>query len=148
MRKINQIIIHCTATRADWWAKKSPQAKVNEVRRWHVKERGWSDIGYHFLIDRNGAVVAGRPIEISGAHVRGQNSKSIGVALFGGHGGSVDDSILDNFTPEQEESLLNLIKSYPEIKHISGHNQYAAKACPCFDVNLWYKSKNKKRWWQ
>ncbi len=47
MRKITEIIVHCTATRADWWAGKRTSDKVREIKRWHVQDRGWSDIGYH-----------------------------------------------------------------------------------------------------
>jgi N-acetylmuramoyl-L-alanine amidase len=142
MRKINEIIIHCTATRPDWWWNKNPQAKVKEVCRWHL-DRGWSDIGYHYLIDRDGTVVTGRPLDRTGAHVKGHNTGTIGIALFGGFGGSAGDSFADNFTEDQERALLDLIAKlkadHPSITKISGHNQYAAKACPCFSVPAWLK---------
>jgi len=57
MRPLNEIIIHATATRADWRVGQATSDKVAEVRRWHVDERGWRDIGYHYLIDRDGTVV-------------------------------------------------------------------------------------------
>jgi len=140
MRKIDEIIIHCTATRPDWWESKSSQAKVNEVRNWHTS-KGWSDIGYHYLIDRNGTVVAGRPLDRVGAHVKGHNTGTVGISLFGGFGGSAGDSFADNFTEDQERALLDLIAKlkadHPSITKISGHNQYAAKACPCFSVPAW-----------
>jgi N-acetylmuramoyl-L-alanine amidase len=85
MRKITGIIVHCTATRADWWAGKSLANKIAEVTRWHVEDRGWSDCGYHYLIDRDGKVGTARPVERNGAHVRGHNKGTIGVSLFGGH---------------------------------------------------------------
>ena len=142
MRKIDEIIIHCTATRPDWWQNKSAQAKVKEVCRWHI-DRGWSDIGYHYLIDRDGTVVEGRPAERTGAHVKGHNTGTIGVALFGGLGGSAGDSFADHFTQEQEDALRGLIADlqveHTDIRKISGHNQYAAKACPCFSVPAWLK---------
>ena len=142
MRKINEIIIHCTATRPDWWTGTSAQVKTNEVRNWHTS-KGWSDIGYHYLIDRDGTVVTGRPLDRTGAHVKGHNTGTVGISLFGGFGGSAGDSFADNFTEDQERALLDLIAKlkadHPSITKISGHNQYAAKACPCFSVPAWLK---------
>ena len=141
MRSITDLIIHCTATRSEWWKTRSATHKVNEVRKWHMKDNGWSDIGYHFLIDRDGKVVEGRPLERSGAHTKGHNKSSIGIALFGGHGGSENDQFGDHFTPAQEAALRALIdrlqSQFGSLK-VSGHNQYAAKACPCFKVPEWY----------
>ena len=140
MRPLNEIIVHCTATRPDWWVGTSAQVKTNEVRNWHTS-KGWSDIGYHYLIDRDGTVVSGRPLERTGAHVKGHNAGTIGIALFGGHGGSASDMFEDNFTEEQDAALRKLIadlqKDHPSIFKISGHNEYAAKACPTFRVGPW-----------
>ena len=55
MRKIDTIIVHCTATRAEWWESRSAEDKMAECKSWHL-DRGWSDIGYHYLIDRDGTV--------------------------------------------------------------------------------------------
>ena len=141
MRKIDTLIVHCTATRSDWWEGRPAEDKVNEVRRWHTQERGWSDIGYHFLIDRDGTVVDGRPIERSGAHAKGFNKTSVGIALFGGHGGSQDDKFDENFTPQQDRALRRLIAQlrmeYPAITTIMGHNEVSPKMCPCFEVSSW-----------
>lgn len=141
MRHINEIIIHATATRPNWRKGQRTSTKVAEVKRWHVGGNGWSDIGYHYLIDRDGTVAKGRPIERTGAHVKGRNSNSIGVAMFGGHGGTASDQFADHFTDDQLDALNRLIadlqKKFPEITQISGHNQYAAKACPCFSVPAW-----------
>ena len=141
MRPLNEIIVHCTATRAEWWAGRPTADKEAEVRKWHVQDRGWRDIGYHFLIDRDGTVATGRPLEEVGAHVKGHNTGTIGISLFGGHGGATTDKFEDNFTPEQDEALRNLIADlqnrFPSISKISGHNEYANKACPCFDVRSW-----------
>lgn len=142
MRKIDEIIIHCTATRPDWWTGTSADVKTNEVRNWHTS-KGWSDIGYHYLIDRDGTVVTGRPLDRTGAHVKGHNTGTVGISLFGGFGGSAGDNFADNFTEDQERALLDLIAKlkadHPSITKISGHNQYAAKACPCFSVPAWLK---------
>ena len=67
MRQIKQIIVHCTATRPDWWDKKTINEQVKEVDRWH-RDRGFNQVGYHYLIGRSGEVVQGRPVEMVGAH--------------------------------------------------------------------------------
>lgn len=141
MREIDEIIIHATATNPSWMADKPVDDVVAEIRRWHVEERKWSDIGYHVVIHRDGAVGYGRPVERTGAHVGGRNKTTIGVSLVGGRGGIADGEFSDNFTPEQEASLRQLIEDYkkkfPSITKVSGHNEYASKACPCFSVKAW-----------
>ena len=140
MRNIDTIIIHCTATRPNWWEGKTSQQKVDEVRRWHVEDRGWSDIGYHYLIDRDGTLVEGRPLERTGAHAKGHNTGSVGISLFGGHGGNVSDHFEDNFTEDQDRALRELMDrlkaEHPIVKTI-GHNEVANKACPTFVVRDW-----------
>ena len=142
MRPLNEIIVHATATRPDWWATRTTAQKVAEVKRWHVEDRGWKDIGYHFLIDRDGKVMAGRPLQTVGAHTQGHNTGTIGISLFGGHGSAATDAFAENYTPEQDKALRDLIAhlraNYPSIAKVSGHNQYAAKACPGFNVPTWY----------
>ena len=145
MRPINEIIVHCAATRPDWWTSRSLGQKIAEVRRWHTAPppvgRGWSDIGYHFLIDRNGKVGPGRPLERVGAHVVGRNTGTIGICLFGGHGSAATDRFQDHYTAEQEDALRTLIADLRQshtIDRVTGHNQYAAKACPGFPVPAWY----------
>ncbi len=145
MRKINEIVIHATATRPDFMADATPVERLQEVTRWHVETNGWSDIGYHYLIDRGGQLLNGRRVSRAGAHVKGRNANSIGVALFGGFGGVKDQSFQDNFTPEQGETLRRLIDSLqneygPGLK-VSGHHEYANKACPCFDVRRWLNNR-------
>jgi hypothetical protein len=65
--------------------------KIAEIRRWHVQQRGWRDIGYHWVIDRDGAVAPGRKETEVGAHVEGHNRGTIGICLLGGYGASADD---------------------------------------------------------
>lgn len=142
MRALNEIIIHCTATRPQWMADRHIAEKVAEIRRWHVEDRKWNDIGYHFVIDRDGKVAPGRPLETVGAHVAGRNTGTIGIALIGGHGSAKNDQFDEHFTLEQDRALRGLIvdlkNRYPSIKKVTGHNQYAAKACPGFGVPAWY----------
>lgn len=145
MREINEIIIHCTATRPDWNSTQSAHEKVQEVRNWHLS-RSWSDVGYHYLIDRDGTVVEGRPVEKTGAHVKGHNTGTIGVALFGGHGSAATDQFSDHYTQEQAGALNHLLvelqQRFPSINKVSGHNDYTnAKACPGFKVKPWMQNK-------
>lgn len=129
-RTINEVIIHCAAT---------PEGKdftVADITRWH-KERGFSTIGYHWVVYRDGSVHAGRLEASIGAHVSGHNADTLGVCYIGGL--SANGTIAkDTRTPAQRAALTDLVKAlvakYPTIKKISGHNQYAAKACPSFDV--------------
>lgn len=148
MRKIVGIAVHCTATRPEWWASRTTNQKVSEIRRWHVEDRGWSDIGYHFLIDRNGTVATGRPMERDGAHIKGWNAGTIGISLFGGHGSSENDAFSDNFTPEQDKALRGLLSEltakYGNVP-IIGHNEKAAKACPGFNVSRWLNGQTPAR---
>lgn len=128
MRKINKIIIHCTATKA------GQHVTVSDVDRWH-KARGFRGIGYHFLIYLDGTIVRGRGIGEAGAHTKGYNANSIGVCYVGGLDGAGKPA--DTRTPEQREALhglvARLLKCYPEAT-VHGHREFANKACPCFDV--------------
>ena len=131
MRKIEKIIIHCSAT---------PEGKdytVAQIRDWHVRGNGWSDIGYHFVIDRYGVVHKGRPVEKVGAHTKGQNARSIGICLIGGMDAE-NKRPKDTRTPAQRVALVNLVKelkaTYGENVTVHGHNEFAAKACPSFNV--------------
>ena len=83
MRPITELIIHCTATRAEWWKTRTANQKVREVRKWHVEDRGWSDIGYHFLIDRDGTIYQLLPDTTFARHVIGLNHSAIGIENIG-----------------------------------------------------------------
>ncbi|WP_322893458.1 MULTISPECIES: peptidoglycan-binding protein [unclassified Yoonia] len=137
---VDEIIMHCSATRPLWMSDRTFAERFAEIRRWHVKERGWRDIGYHWLIDRDGSILPGRAENVIGSHVMGQNSGTIGICLLGGHGSSERDRFSDNFTVAQDTAarwLIDDIKSRTTIKRVSGHNEYAAKACPGFQVAKW-----------
>lgn len=131
-RFINKIVIHCSATPAE------RDVTVEEIRRWHVKERGWSDIGYHFVIHLDGSVHEGRPLERSGAHARGHNRNSIGICYVGG--ASADDfrKAEDTRTDAQITAMRALVaglKSVYPAAELVGHNELDSnKACPSFDV--------------
>lgn len=128
MRTINEIIIHCTAT------PEGREVSVEQIRRWH-KQRGFCDIGYHLLIHLDGSVEVGRPLTVAGAHCTGHNANSLGVCYVGGV--DADNRPKDTRTPAQVATLKAIVQTaralMPGIK-ISGHKQYARKACPCFEV--------------
>lgn len=138
MRPITEIILHCSDTKPEWSDAKTDQQVVDEIRLWHTRDRGWKDIGYHYIINRNGHVMAGRPLDTVGAHVQGHNTGTIGICLIGGHGGNEGDKFDDHFTAEQRAAVLKLNADlkvrFPAIMRVSGHNMYAPKACPCFSV--------------
>lgn len=158
MRSISKIIIHCSAT---------PEGKnfsVSEIRRWHL-QRGFADIGYHFVIYLDGSVHVGRPLQKSGAHCKGQNKNSIGICYVGGLA-SDGKTPKDTRTDTQKASLVKLItelrQQFPNAsvhghreftcqrgKYEAGFNisecsrectacEFASKACPCFDAHKEY----------
>lgn len=139
---VHEVIIHCADTPPTWMADKTVQEQAQEIRRWHIEERGWKDIGYHWVIGRAGAIAAGRRETMIGAHCEGHNAGTLGICLIGGKGSNADDPFLKNFTPAQDVSLRQLLQGIgmrTQITTISGHNDYAARACPGFDVTDWLK---------
>ncbi|MGR3471212.1 MAG: N-acetylmuramoyl-L-alanine amidase [Paracoccus sp. (in: a-proteobacteria)] len=138
---VREIIVHCAATQPDWMAGRPLAEKVAEIRRWHTV-KGWRDIGYHWIIDRDGKVLPGRAETEIGAHTVGRNSGTIGICLLGGHRSSETDAFLENFTQQQDMTLrqtIDAISLRTSITRISGHNEYATKACPGFNVPIWLK---------
>ena len=134
MRKINKIIIHCTAT------PEGREHNVADIRRWHLK-RGFSDIGYHYLIHINGKIEIGRPLHRIGAHTSGENTGSIGVCYVGGMDKDMKKA-KDTRTQAQKDSLVKLlhelIYKYNKDMTIHGHNEFANKACPSFNAQQEY----------
>ena len=133
-RSINLIIVHCSAT------KEGMDYTVADIKKWHLA-RKFSDIGYHYVIYRDGSVHNGRDVNISGAHCEGYNSHSIGICYIGGL--DKNGKPKDTRTDAQKTSLLKLLKTlkgmYPKAT-IQGHKEYANKACPCFDAYSEYKN--------
>lgn len=142
MRRIDTIIIHCSATRPSWMQNNTSAERWAEIKRWHVEENGWSDIGYHWGVDRDGTLHRGREGSRIGAHTRGHNRNSLGIVLFGGHGSRQDDHFNQHFTAAQDRKLVQLITiildQFSDIDRIAGHNEYSAKACPGFIVPKQY----------
>lgn len=132
-RMINEIIIHCTAT------PEGRECTVDEIRRWH-RQRGFSDIGYHYIVHLNGDLDFGRNVDISGAHCLNHNAHSIGVVYVGGVAKD-GKTPKDTRTQEQKATLASLLldlrKLYPKAT-IHGHRDFANKACPSFDATKEY----------
>ena len=134
-RNIKELIVHCSAT---------PEGKdysVDTIRQWHL-QRGFSDIGYHYVIYRDGSIHIGRDESIIGAHCTGHNTNSIGVCYIGGCA-SDGKTPKDTRTTEQKQSLVKLLKElktkYPQAS-IHGHRDFSSKACPSFDATKEYSS--------
>ncbi len=135
-RKIDKIIIHCSAS-----PNGRPQT-IQDVDAWH-QARGFhrshpignldlKAIGYHFIIYIDGTIHAGRDIEEIGAHATGFNANSIGICMLG----------TDKFTiPQWSElswQIVQLGGKYPQAQ-ILGHRDLpdVHKLCPGFDVATW-----------
>ena len=134
-RRINEIIVHCSAT---------PEGRdytVADIRQMH-KAQGWVDIGYHYLIYRDGSIHEGRNVDLVGAHCQGHNAQSIGVCYVGGVA-SDGKTPKDTRTTAQKDTLVHLLMQlvclYPDAT-IRGHRDFAAKACPSFDATREYKN--------
>lgn len=129
------IVIHCAYTRPEW------SGGVQEIRHWHL-DRGWIDVGYHFIIRRDGTLENGRPMWAWGAHVRSHNDNSVGICMVGGM--SIDGQPEENFTDEQWKALKLLTGVLKDCFYhdarVAGHRDFpgVTKACPCFDVAEWY----------
>lgn len=132
MRYINEIIIHCS--QSPW--RRDDTAK--DIDAWH-KNRGFSCIGYHYVVDLDGTIERGRPISRAGAHVKGHNAHSIGICYIGGV--DQDGKFVDTRTPQQRAALLKLVTNLVKMYHcpVYGHRDFAAKACPCFDAKAEFK---------
>lgn len=125
MREINLVVIHCSDS------DNPKHDNIETVRKWHVEERGWSDIGYHYFIQSNGNVYRGRNESVIGSHVRGHNARSIGICLSGSK----------LFTDAQFRALKTLVtaicKKYKlDIKtQVKGHKDLQpGKTCPNFNI--------------
>lgn len=118
MRSITKHIIHCSDSEA---------GDVNLIRQWHL-ERGFADVGYHFVVRRDGVIELGRQLNTIGAHCENHNHDSIGTCLIG----------KADFTPAQFASLkalhTQLTSLYPGLLAYP-HNAFNThKTCPNFHI--------------
>lgn len=142
-RVITELIVHCSAT---------PEGKpcsVEQIRKEHIKQ-GWSDIGYHYVIDLEGNMYLGRDVDIVGAHCAkgGHNQHSIGICYVGGlenKPGVAYNKLKakDTRTEKQKAALLALLidlkKLYPNAKIYGHHDFEPHKECPSFDAKSEYR---------
>ena len=132
MRTINEIIIHCSATT------EGKGFTIEDIDSWH-RQRGFKMVGYHYVIRLDGTIEQGRPLEQAGAHCKGHNTHSIGICYIGGL--DTEGKPKDTRTKAQRDMLWALVKSL-KVEHpkatIHGHNEFARKACPCFDAHAEY----------
>ncbi|WP_151720201.1 N-acetylmuramoyl-L-alanine amidase [Gemmobacter serpentinus] len=138
---VAEIAVHCSATVPDWMRDAGLAAQKAEIRRWHLAN-GWRAEGYHWFVGREGDVLSGRAETEIGAGIEGHNRGVIHICLIGGHGSSETDPFSRNFTQRQDAALRQLIQGIgmrTRITRISGHNEYAAKSCPGFQVGAWLK---------
>lgn len=127
--RLSSIILHCTASAY------GKDLDVSDIRNMHL-DRGWSDVGYHYLIQLDGTIQKGRELHYCGAHTRGHNN-SVGIAYVGGLGPD-NKTPQDTMTTAQEEALYYLVRSLRLVfgqLELTGHNDYANKACPSFKVS-------------
>lgn len=129
------ILWHCTAT------PEGREVTYNDLWAWHVTNNGWSHIGYHYLIQLDGTIVECRPEHMQGAHCvnDGMNRISVAIAYAGGITNDGKQTAKDTRTKAQTVALYALTKQLLEKygldwQAVHGHNEYAAKACPSFDV--------------
>lgn len=130
------IVLHCSATPS------TADIGTTEIRQWH-RTKGWSDIGYHFVIRRDGEVEAGRSLEEIGSHVRNHNARSLGVCLVGGVDARRRPK--NNFTVAQWGALKDLLADLQlrfSSSRVIGHRDFpgVSKACPSFDAIDWAKA--------
>ena len=148
MRKITELVLHCSATR------EGQHVTVADIDRWH-RDRGFKKIGYHYVIYLDGSIHAGRDLEEVGAHVTGHNAATIGICYIGGLDAAGNPR--DTRTPEQKAAIVYLLESLREkfpTARICGHRDFSPdkngngkiepneyiKACPCFDATAEYKN--------
>ena len=134
MRKIDMIVIHCSATRAD--VPLSPR-QLEEMHR----QRGFDGCGYHYYVRRDGEICTMRPVDRPGAHAKGYNRHSIGVCYEGGLDSNHKPS--DTRTLPQKASLVALLRElkqmFPNVLVVGHHDLNPMKECPCFNAVTEYR---------
>ena len=133
-RRIDYIVVHSTATH------EGQDFTVEQIRKVH-KAKGWGDIGYHYVVYRDGTLHLGRDVDLAGVHARNYNAHSIGIVYVGGCE-KTSSKAKDTRTQAQKATLRETLKKlrtlYPKAK-IVGHKNLNATACPSFDAKTEYR---------
>tara|TARA_R110002110_G_scaffold101193_3_gene257263 strand:+ start:180 stop:614 length:435 start_codon:yes stop_codon:yes gene_type:complete len=129
MRKINKIFVHHSAS-----SQKSTTRDM--IHQWHL-DRGWTGVGYHYVIEADGSMMMGRPFDTVGAHVKNHNRHSIGICVVGNY--ETEDLAM---TPGQEQSLTVLLRGLLDefnldAGEIYGHMELGQTACPGQHLFKW-----------
>lgn len=145
-REVKYLVVHCSATPADM------DIGATDIKRWH-REKGWRDIGYHYVIKRDGTLQRGRHLNRdhvietaeAGAHVQGHNAVSVGVCLVGGVRRDKAKLVAEaNFLPAQFATLRSLLgelrAQFPGAQTVGHRDLNKGKDCPSFDVGAWVKA--------
>ena len=125
-REIDRVFLHCSASDRD------EHDDVAVMRSWHVDERGWDDVGYHYFIKKDGTVQPGRDLEKTPAAQRGHNTGSVAICLHG--------LAVGRFTRDQYLSLIALCGEIDDaldgMASFHGHCEVSSKACPVFPYRV------------
>lgn len=115
-KKTNKIILHHAQAKV---------CSVEDIHQWHLKN-GWSGIGYHFLVRKDGTIYQGRPLDTIGAHAKGANNDSIGICAEG-------DFMKEKMNSIQLNALIDLVSYLKNKYHLSivkRHKDVASTNCP------------------
>lgn len=130
--QVAHAILHCLAIPTGFANFRSADEMVGIVRGWH-RERGFSDVGYHYIVMPDGTYAHGRPLAIDGAHTLGWNKNTLGIAMAEHTRITKIGAASDYYTPLQLDTVRKLIRRHG-ITKVTGHNDHAAKLCPGFKV--------------
>lgn len=130
---VREAVLHCAAVPTGYFNGQSPFQVFATINRWHV-ERGFASFGYHGLFMPDGTFYSGRPFEQIGAHVIGHNRGTLGFLLIESRKIDRMGQFDDWFTDAQRHALVDKLLSIPGLEKVSGHNHYAPKLCPGFEV--------------
>lgn len=126
-RRVNRVFIHCTAADNTGPAFEG-LSLVRTVDRWHRK-RGWSGVGYHFMIDKDGKLMTGRSISKTPAAQGGNNTGTIAICVHG-----LEEGLFNAYQFETLQDLCTHLNDiYYESLTFHGHCEVSAKTCPVFD---------------
>lgn len=132
-RPITDLIVHYSATPVGM------KVDAEKIRQWHMRDRGWNDIGYHYVVLPDGKVQLGRDIAQTGAHCNHHNFESIGICYVGGL--DEEGKSADTRTKEQKVALraiLTVLKSIFLDAKVYGHKDHVPTLCPGFDAKKEY----------